>query len=190
MKKNIIYGFVITVMAVLFTACGSDSKVDPIKVGPYAFFNATTPITITKSGGGSCSGGTSASGGLCLAGGTSCSATSCSGTSDSNSTDSSSQISKSDGMYISVQLLKHGLVAPGELIQMSPFDIAYGAIVNQYVTTDENGRAMFEYEAPTGSNYDAIRGQTITIQAIYLDAESTSSTPKVLVTQDFVLQFR
>jgi hypothetical protein len=190
MKKNIIYSFAFIAIAVILTACGSNSKTDPIKVGPYSFFNATTPITITKSGGGSCSGGTSASGGLCLAGGTSCSGTSCGGTSDSNSSTSSSQISRSDGMYISVQLLKEGLALPGELVHMLSFDIAYGAIVNQYVTTDQNGRAMFEYEAPTGSNYDAIRGQDITIQAQYLDPESTSATPKVLLTQDFVLQFR
>ena len=189
MKKNIIYSFTFIAISVLLTACGSNSKTDPIKVAPYSFFNATTPITITKSGGGSCSAGTSSSGGLCLAGGTSCSSGSCGSTSDSNST-SSSQISKSDGMYISVQLLNHGLVAPGELIQMLSFDIAYGAIVNQYVITDQNGRATFEYEAPTGSNYDAIRGKNITIQAQYLDPESTSTTPKVLLTQDFVLQFR
>ena len=172
------------VAVILFTACGSDSKENPAKpVGPYAFYNATTPITIMKSGGTSCGGTCSSGGGFCFGSGTSCGSAS-----ESNTT--TSEISKSEGMYISVQLLKHGLVVPGELIQMLPFNIAYGAVVNQFVTTDHNGRAMFEYEAPVGSNYDAIRGKDITIQAVYLDYNSTSTTPNILLTQDFVLQFR
>ena len=197
MKRKIIYGLILSFSIFFINGCGSDDKANPIvdNTGPYAFFNATTPIVITKSGGASCGSGatTSSGGGFCFSGGTSC--TSCGDTSDSNATDTSSQISNNEGMFISVQLLKHGLVEPGELVQMLPFNIAYGAVVNHYAITDENGRAMFEYEAPVGANYDAIRGQDVTIQAVYLDNEAVRPGDEdrkvdVLLTQDFVLQFR
>ena len=193
MTKTIIRSFLLMILAVFITACGVDNKENaPKPDGPYSFVNATTPLTITKSGGGSCSGGTTSSGGgFCFNGGTSCA--SCGDTADSNAS-GTSQISRNDGMYLSVQLLKNGLVAPGESVQVIPFSIAYGALVNTVVSTDENGRAFFEYEAPAGSNYEAIKGQNITIQAVFLDPEatltSTTDSAKVLVTQDFVLQFR
>ena len=188
MKKNIVYGLIFVLTMALLTACGTDNKENPPNGSPYSFFNATTPLTITKSVGGSCSGGavSSSGGGYCFESGTSC--TSCGNTPDSNTT--SSQISKPEGMFLSVQLLKNGLVAPGELVQITPFTIAYGAIVNQYAVTDVNGRAMFEYEAPTGASYDALVGKDITIKAVFLNPKSTTSTPDIEATQDFVLQFR
>ena len=96
---------------------------------------------------------------------------------------------------ISVQLLKFGLVAPGESVQMLPFDLNYGSVVNTVVDTDENGRAIFEFKAPEGKDYDAIIGQDIIVQTIYLDNEEVlvgdeDKEVDIVLTQDFLLQFR
>jgi len=160
MKKNIIYTLLFIVTVGLLTACGSDSKENPPEPeGPYAFFNATTPVKITKP------------------------------------TEVNGTIAGND-FNVSVQLLKNGLVEPGQPIQMKPFDFRYGSVKDSVVDTDQNGIAKFDYESPTGSAYDAIRGQDITIEAVFLDPDSqvsttsSTSTPSVLLTQEFVLQFR
>lgn len=163
MRKNILYTLVVTSFMLLLTACGTDSKENPNANGPYAFFNATTPITVNRSGTMTCS--------SCINNGI---------TSDSNSS------------VIAVQLLKNGVVEPGQIVQMLPFDFKYGFISNYVVTTDANGYAVFSYQP--AENYDDIIGQDITIQAVFLDPEdivvSSTDTPRVLLTQDFVLQFR
>ena len=100
------------------------------------------------------------------------------------------------GTYeIKLQLLEFGLAKSGESIQIKPFDAKYGFVTNTIETTDNNGFATFTYNAP--EKYNDVRGQDITIEAIYLDPESQVSTtstgptkPKILLTQDFVLQFR
>ena len=97
---------------------------------------------------------------------------------------------------IKVQLLEFGLAKSGESIQMKPFDVKYGFVTNAIETTDANGFATFIYNAP--EKYNNVRGQDITIEAIYIDPESESgaatnrrpSQPDILLTQDFVLQFR
>ena len=170
MKKHMMHSFLLVVSMLLVVACGTDTKENPPQAdGPYAFFNATTPLTITENAGGGC---------------TSSTCTSSSVTSDSNSTN------------IEVQLLKYGFAEPGQSIQMLPFDSRYGAVTNIVVETDENGFAIFEYTPPTGNEYNAIRGQSITIQAVYLDGEdgtvttTSSSAPDIILIQDFVLQFQ
>lgn len=99
-----------------------------------------------------------------------------------------------NGTYtIAVQLLKNGLVESGEIVQMLPFDLKYGFVTNIVVSTGENGYAVFTYVPP--ENYSNVIGQDITIQAVYLDSTVTNvtsdtSAPTILLTQDFVLQFR
>ena len=160
MKKNLIYSLVLVLTVALLSACGTNSKENPPEPeGPYAFFNATTPVKITKP------------------------------------TEVNGTITGND-FNVSVQLLKNGLVEPGQPIQMKPFDFRYGSVKASVVDTDQNGIAKFDYEAPTGSEYNAIRGQDITIEAVFLDPDSqastttSSSTPSILLTQEFVLQFR
>ena len=185
MTRKIIYGLILSLSMFFVVGCGSDDKADPIvdNTGPYAFFNATTPVTITEYGGASCSSGT------CTSVESTCTTGTCpdiSSTSDVNST----------ALSISVQLLKNGLVEPGELVQMLPFNLAYGSVVETVVITDGNGRAIFEYEAPVGEDYNAIRGQDITIQAVFLDPYDVGEEidpdkeREVILTQDFLLQFR
>ena len=140
---------------ILFTACGSDNKENPPEpVGPYPFFNASTPVLVTAP-----------------------------------SIDANCTVGCSD-YNLTLQLLEYDLVKPGEIIQMKSFPIQYGFVTNQVVVTDINGIATFTYNAPIANDYNVIRGQDITIQAVYLDSESTSTTPDILLTQDFVLQFR
>ena len=161
MKKNIMYGFLLLVSIVLFTACGTDQKENPPQPdGPYSFVNASTPLKITKP------------------------------------TEVNGTIIGSDN-NISVQLLEFGLVKAGASIQMLAFDNRYGVVSPMIDDTDEDGIVVFKYQAPLGRDYDAIRGQDITLQAVYLDDTSASTTtttgptaPKVLIEQDFVLQFR
>ena len=160
MKKNIIYSFILVLTVALVTACGTNSKENPpVSEGPYAFFNATTPLKITKP------------------------------------TEVNGTIVGND-FNVSVQLLKNGLVEAGASIQMKPFDFRYGSVKDSVVDTDQNGIAKFDYVAPTGSEYNAIRGQDITIEAVFLDPDNqastttSSSTPSILLTQEFVLQFR
>jgi len=156
MKKNLIYSLVLVLTVALFSACGTNSKENPPEpIGPYTFFNGTTPLKIIKP------------------------------------IEVNGTISSADYNVI-VQLLKNGLVEPGQSVQMKPFDFRYGNILNSVVSTDANGNAIFKYQAPSGSDYDSIRGQDITIQAIFLDPEvdATSSTQDILLIQDFVLQFR
>ncbi len=164
MKK--IYTLVLVLFVLVLTACGTDTKKNsPKSDGPYSFFNATTPITITKSGYTSCSGGSCINNGISF---------------DENSTE------------IAVQLLKNGIVEPGQVVQMLPFELKYGFVEESVVTTTTNGYAVFVYHP--AENYDAIIGQDITVQAVFLDPEDipTSSTDsaKELLRQDFVLQFR
>ena len=186
MKKNIINSFMMMFAMVLFVACGSDSKENPPEPeSPYTFFNVTTPIIITQS-----SGGSSCSSGTCNGKTSSCSSGTCSDkTLDTNST-------STPGTSISLQLLKYGLVEAGEMIEMKPFNHKYGFVTNSFVTTDLNGKATFIYNAP--EDFNAIRGQNITIQAIYAEqsnstSDSSSNTDRskdILLTQDIVLQFR
>lgn len=96
---------------------------------------------------------------------------------------------------IKVQLLEHGLVKPGEIVEMKSFDYRYGFVTNNVVVTDQNGYANFTYNLP--EKYNAIKGQTITIEAIYLDPTqiiiqspgSAPVKPKIALTQKFVLNF-
>ena len=96
-----------------------------------------------------------------------------------------------DGYTVAVQLLKNGLVVSGETIQMLPFNLEYGFVTDIVVTTTTNGYAVFTYYPP--EDYATVIGQDITIQAVFLDPEATASSstaPEILLTQDFVLQFR
>jgi len=101
------------------------------------------------------------------------------------------------GAYaIKLQLLEFGLPKIGESIQMKPFDVKYGFVTNAIETTDSNGFATFTYNAP--EKYSDVRGQELTIEAIYLDPNSASTTttnsgptkPSILLTQEIVLQFQ
>ena len=163
MKKNIMYGFLLLVSIVLFTACGTDQKENPPQPdGPYTFSDATTPLVITKP------------------------------SVDVNNT-------VIDGDYsIAVTLNEFDLPKVGEVITMRSFPRAYGFLAESSVTTDTTGRAVFYYSAPAGSDFDAVRGQEIIIQAVYLDSNfepvpattSNPTPPDILLEQDFVLQFR
>lgn len=161
MKKNIIHSFLLVVSILVLAACGTDNKENPPEPdAPYSFFDATTPLVITQP------------------------------SVDVNGTVTGGEHN------ISVVLREFDLALPGELIAMRPFASAYGFVTETYVTTDLNGRATFFYTAPSGSDYSAIRGQNITIQAVYVDSEASVTTsteptaPDILLTQDFVLQFR
>ncbi len=169
MKKNIIYSLVFMLTVAVLTACGTDNKKNPPPPpSPYSFYNATTPIIITDN-----------------ATGTSCSTGTCP---NANTT---ADANKTTGTEISVQLLKNGLVEPGEQIEMKPFDRKYGFVTDSFVITDLNGKATFVYNPP--ENFSAIRGQDITIEAIYApigDNNTSSGSKNILLTQEFVLQFR
>lgn len=160
MKKNLFY-IVIAIAVGIFTACGTDSKENPAPAsGPYSFFNATTPVEIKKP-------------------------------SEVNGTVVGTDFN------VSVQLLKNGFVEVGQSIEMKPFDFKYGSVKLTIVETDDNGLAQFDYVAPEGDDYNDVKGQDFTITAVFKDPEestntTTSSTasPKVLISQEFVLQFR
>lgn len=160
MKKNIIQVFLLLASMMVLVACGTDQKENPVASnGTYSFFDATTPLKITKP------------------------------SSDANGT-------VTGGDYeISVVLREFDLAKSDQVITMRPFESAYGFLAESSVTTDSNGRATFSYTAPSGSDFDAVRGQDITIQAIYADPEQIPNptgptNPDILLTQDFVLQFR
>ena len=98
---------------------------------------------------------------------------------------------------IDVQLLIADVAAPGQIVYMKAFDFRYGRVLNSVDDTNGNGYATFKYQAPSGSDYDLIRGQDITIQAVYFDPTPPESNatvrpevPDILAVQDFVLQFR
>ena len=163
MKKNIIHGFLLLASIIILTACGTDQKENPPEPdGPYAFIDPTTPLVITKP-----------------------------------SVDVNNTIIGGD-YNISVTLSEFDLPKVNAEITMRPFPTAYGFLAESSVTTDATGRATFFYTAPTGSSFDAVRGQDIVIQAVYLDStvdpvpETTTgpTPPDILLTQDFVLQFR
>ncbi len=164
MQRQKIYHFIIVVFVVLFTACGTDSKENPsgtASSGPYGFFNATTPLTIMAP-----------------------------------IVDVNGTIIGGGNYQIKVQLLEHGFSKSGEIVQMKPFDRNYGFVTNEIVLTNNNGDAVFEYNYP--DDYAKIRGQNITVEAIFFDpAQVIFDNPygdpikrKVLLTQEFVLQFR
>jgi len=102
-----------------------------------------------------------------------------------------------EAIEISVQLTKYDLGAFGEIVEMKPFPIKYGSLASNIVVTDINGRAVFLYIVPSGSDYNAIRGSTITIQAIFeqpIDPDDNviideDSPPNIILTQDFELTF-
>ena len=161
MKQNKLYSLILTMSMLIFSGCGTDTKENPaVPDGPYSFYNATTPLNITKP-------------------------TEINGTVEENSQE------------ISVQVLKFGLAAPGETVEMLPFDYKFGTLVNSIVETDENGRAIFDYKAPEGSEYNKIRGSTVTITAIFeqpVDADDNviideDAAPVIILTQDFKLTF-
>ena len=160
MTRHLIQSFLLAFSLLLVVACGTDNKENPPEPdGPYAFFDATTPLKVTKP------------------------------SEDENGTISG------DDYNISVVLQEYNLASVGEIVTMRPFASAYGFITNSSVVTDSTGRASFSYTAPTGEDFDAVRGQDITIQAIYADSEvlttsTSTSAPDILLTQDFVLQFR
>jgi len=109
------------------------------------------------------------------------------------------QISRyaSAGTEISVQLVKYGLSEPGQIIQMRPFDSKYGEIDSSFAITDINGKATFMFIAPEGSDFTELKGQDTIITAVfeepledkegYVDLDAP---PVILLTQDFLLQFR
>ncbi len=153
-SQSFIYSFLFIVSVFVFSACGADTKEnsESSSSGPYAFFNATTPLDIVN---------------------------------DGNSSE------------ISVQVLEYGLAKAGELVQMLPFPKEYGFVTNSIALTDLNGKATFIYNPPTGADYNDIRGQSITIQAIFVNPfqiptgdPTKPDKPEILLTQDFVLNFR
>ncbi len=182
MKRKVIYNFILAVVSMfLVVGCGSNSKENPIApvapAGPYSFFNATTPVIVKK---------------RVVIIDNNCTSNTC--------IDNSETSSESGSANISVQLLKFGLAEPGQTVQMKPFDYRYGRILNMVVDTDESGYAIFEYVAPEGNDYNAIIGQDVIIQAIFLappeedeevdEDEDEDGAPEVVLTQDFLLQFR
>jgi hypothetical protein len=103
----------------------------------------------------------------------------------------------SEGTEISVQLVKFGLAEAGQSVQMRPFDSKYGEIENLVVETDENGVAIFKFIAPEGSDFTELKGQETTLTAVFEDPEedvnvavNEDAAPVILLTQDFLLQFR
>ena len=105
--------------------------------------------------------------------------------------------SASAGTEISIQLLKYGLAEPGQSIQMRPFSSQYGEIENLVVETDENGIAIFVFIAPEGSDFTELKGHDLTLTAIFEDPSEDLSLyvdedapPVIILTQDFLLQFR
>lgn len=111
------------------------------------------------------------------------------------------QITKyaSEGTEISVTLVKYGLAEAGQTLQMLPFDSKYGEVTNLTVDTDENGKAIWVFKAPSGSDFTELKGQDITITAIFEepleDADPNvvvdpNAPPVIILTQDFLLQFR
>lgn len=103
----------------------------------------------------------------------------------------------SEGTEISVQLLKYGLSEPGQPVQMLPFDSKYGEVENVIVDTDENGKATWTFIAPEGSDFTELKGQDVTITAILEDPSEDvnvvvdpDAPPVIILTQDFLLQFR
>ncbi len=192
MKRKIIYSFIFALVSMfLVVGCGSDSKKDPIappSSGPYSFFNATTPLIITKSGeSGGCSSGTCSNEG--------CSSGTCP-LAEADEPAPEPEEEEAESIYISVQLLKNGLIESGQSVQMRPFDRKYGEILNMVVDTDGNGYAIFEYIAPEGNDYNSIIGQDVIIQAFLFDPLEEGEeldedeNPEVILTQDFLLQFR
>ncbi len=93
------------------------------------------------------------------------------------------EITESDTAYqISVQLTENGFGYPGQTVMMRPFDRTFGLIESEIVETDDSGWAVFDYLSP--ENLRDVSGQSITLQAVYVDDENISA-----LTQDFVLNF-
>lgn len=93
------------------------------------------------------------------------------------------EISERDKDYnLSVQLTENGFGYPGQIVRMLPFDRTFGQVESESVETDTSGWAMFIYHSP--ENLSELGGQSLTLQAVYVDDDNTS----VLI-QDFVLNF-
>jgi len=160
MNTQKIYNFMIIVSVVIFTACGTDTKENSNK--------STGPYSFYN-----------ATTPLKITQSVDVNGTATGGT-----------------FTISVQLLEYDFAKFAETIEMKPFDFKYGFVTNNIVTTDVNGMANFTYNLP--ANYDLIRGQDLVIQAVYFDptqiivnVPNTNPTKRsVLLTQDFLLQFR
>lgn len=95
------------------------------------------------------------------------------------------------------QLLIADVPAPGQVVYMKAFNYKYGRVLSSREYTDGNGNATFLYQAPSGTDYELIRGQDLVIQAVYFDPTPPESNetaapevPDILAQQDFVLQFR
>jgi hypothetical protein len=164
MKRDILYSIVLLFSALILSACGTDSKSNPVSVSKYSFFNATTPLVVVEPT-------------LRV---------------ESNETTGESNVTVTNDTYIiAVQLLKHGLIETGQVIEMQPFSLNFGYVVDMVTLTTTNGYAVFEYHSP--ADYDLVKGQEIIIQAIFIDPEennsSSDSAPKITLTQDFLIRF-
>ena len=167
MKQNKLYGVILAISMLIFSGCGNDTKENPdAPDGPYSFFNATTPITITRDGM-TCS--SCIDNGLYL---------------DENITE------------IAVQLLKNGLVESGEIVQMLPFDLKYGGVSEIVVTTTTNGYAVFTYMPPENYDEIRGQNVIITAifeEPIGVDENvvvDEDAPPIIILEQEFLLQFR
>ena len=188
MQKNIKF-IGILIVSLLFSSCGSNTKKDPEvleapqKVLPYSFYNATTPLIVYPEDNHNEVGGCGTS-----------------GCHDKNITKTETKIEPEPKVYtLSVQLLKYALVAPGEAIQMKPFDYTYGTLKASIIDTDASGIATFEYIPPEAEAYQKIRGKEYTIEAVFLlpeDMDDQNETkdpigtpPKIILSQKFLLKF-
>lgn len=164
MKKDILYSFVLLLSILILASCGTDNKANPVSVSEYTFFNATTPLIVVEPN-------------VFV---------------ETNETTGETNVTRTNDTYtLAVQLLKHGLIERGQVVEMKPFDFSLGFIVDIITTTTTNGYAVFEYHAPF--DYDLVKGQEVIIQAIFVNPEdsnsSSNSAPKITLTQDFLIRF-
>jgi len=92
-------------------------------------------------------------------------------------------ITEGDKEYqITVQLIEQGFGFPGQVVKMRPFDRIFGLVLSDTAITDADGWAAFTYRSPT--NFQQVSGQSVTLQAVYIDDENAS-----VLAQNFVLNF-